>query len=219
MNGVHDMAGMHGFDDLEYEENEPVFHHEWEGRVYAINQSSTAPIPGGLRQTIERLSPATYLASSYYRRWLEARIKGTIETAVFTQAEFDERVAYYRNRPDELPPKRTDPERVQQLVKTIHAPVSHRRDLDVQPAFKIGDTVRARNIHPIGHTRLPRYVRGKVATVVKYYGVQEIADTAVQVEAEPLYAVRFEGTELWGDSAEPNCAIYIDMWESYLETV
>ena len=39
MNGIHDMGGMHGFGPIEVEKDEPVFHHPWEGRVYAIRRS------------------------------------------------------------------------------------------------------------------------------------------------------------------------------------
>ena len=224
MNGIHDMGGMHGFGPIVREENEPVFHHAWEGRVYAMTamMNTPAPIPGGFRYAIERMEPAHYLASSYYEKWLHVRIQGLIEEGIITQAEFDDRVAYFRNNPNATPPRRTDPELVQRVLGATAPPEMRRREMDSRPAFDIGDTVRARNMHPIGHTRLPRYVRGKQGVVVKHYGIQEIDDTmppGVQPQPQPLYSVRFDGRELWGDSAEPNCAIYIDMWESYLEPV
>src|SRR5207249_10405661 len=37
MNGVHDMGGMHGLGPVEREPNEPVFHHDWERKVFALN--------------------------------------------------------------------------------------------------------------------------------------------------------------------------------------
>ena len=219
VNGIHDMGGMHGFGPVTPEENEPVFHHEWEGRVYAMSMTIPVPIPGGGRYTQERMDPALYLTSTYYERWLYVRVQGMITAGVFTQAEYDDRLAYFRGNPSVMPPQRLDPELAQRVVEVTLAPVSHRIELDIQPAFKVGDTVRARNVHPGGHTRQQQYVRGKLATVVKYYGIQTIADTSAEVEAEPLYAVRFDAKELWGESAEPNCAIYTDMWESYLESV
>ena len=36
MNGVHDMGGMICFGPVEREEQEPVFHDEWERRVLAL---------------------------------------------------------------------------------------------------------------------------------------------------------------------------------------
>jgi nitrile hydratase len=44
------------------------------------------------------------------------------------------------------------------------------RPIDQPALFKVGQKVRARNMHPQGHTRLPRYVRGHVGTVVNLHG-------------------------------------------------
>jgi len=222
MNGVHDMGGMHGFGPIPIEENEPVFHHIWEGRIYAMRGHTPVPVPGGGRYAIERLDPALYLALSYYERWLHAGIQGMMEAGAFSQAEFDEYLAFYRKNPQAVPPRREDPEAVQRVLQAIKSPGTQRRDRDIQPVFPIGAAVKTRNMHPTGHTRLPGYARGKRAEVVNYYGVQ-IFDDAKSAgkteEAQPLYCVRFTGQELWGESAEPNSAVYLDMWESYLEAV
>jgi nitrile hydratase len=168
------------------------------------------------------MHPAAYLASSYYERWLHARIQGLIEAGACSQAEFDERLAYYRANPQAVPPTRKDPQAVQRALANIYSAQTRRRDVDVQPAFAIGDVVTTRNMHPAGHTRLPRYARRKRGVVVRYYGVQDF-DDAVSAgrgpQPQPLYCVRFEGRELWGESAEPNSSVHLDMWESYLHTV
>jgi nitrile hydratase len=219
MNGIHDMGGMHGFGPIEREENEPVFHHAWERRVFAMGWAPVS-IPGGFRYAIERMDPAHYLTSSYYEKWLYAQTRGLIETGVLTQEQLDDRAAYFRNNPDATPPQRNDPELVQRVLAELQAPQSPQRDLDLQPAFDIGDAVRARNMHPVGHTRLPRYARGMRGVVARYHGIHGIDDTmppGSEAQPQPVYSVRFEARELWGDSAEPNCAIYLDMWESYLE--
>lgn len=220
MNGIHDMGGMHGFGPIEREENEPIFHHAWEGRVYAMAMNTPVPVPGGFRYAIERLDPAHYLASSYYEKWLYIQTRGLIEAGVLTQEELDDRVAYFRNHPNAAPPQRTGPELVQRVLADTYAPQSPRREVDLQPAFALGDAVRARNMHPVGHTRLPRYARGRRGVVAQFWGIQDIDDTpppGTQAQPQPLYSVRFEAGELWGASAEPNCAVYLDMWESYLE--
>lgn len=88
------------------------------------------------------------------------------------------------------------------------------------PRFKPGDAVVARNIHPAGHTRLPRYVRGKRGTVERVRGVFVFPDTNAMGEGEHphhLYSVRFEGRVLWGDDAAPRDRLYIDLWERYLD--
>ena len=64
MNSIHDMGGMHGFGEIPYEENEPVFHAEWEGRVYAMAMYTPVGVPDGFRYMIEKMNPADYLASS-----------------------------------------------------------------------------------------------------------------------------------------------------------
>jgi nitrile hydratase subunit beta len=222
MNGIHDMGGMHGFGPIVYEENEPVFHHAWEGRIYAIRMNTPVPVPGGFRYAIERMGHTLYLVSNYYEKWLHTGIQYLIEAGIFSQAEFDERLAFYHTNPQATPPRREDPEAVQRAVARIWMAQSPCRDVDVQPVFQIGDSVKTRNIHPAGHTRLPRYACGKRAVVVNYHGVQDFDDAlsaGLGPQPQPLYSVRFEGQELWGESAEPNSAVYLDMWESYLETV
>ena len=222
MNGIHDMGGMHGFGPVEREENEPVFHHDWEGRAFAMRVATPVPIPGGARYNIETMEPRHYLQSSYYEKWLHARVKGLIDSGVLTAGELQAREALYRERPAIPVPRREDPERVQKVLADLRTHRSPRRDVKSQPAFGIGDAVRTRNLHPPGHTRLPRYVRGKRGVIVRFYGFQDIQDTqppGVAADPQAVYAVRFTASELWGDAAEANSTVCIDMWESYLEAL
>jgi nitrile hydratase len=88
------------------------------------------------------------------------------------------------------------------------------------PRRQPGDRVRARNINPAGHTRLPRYARGKRGVVHRYHGDFPFADTnAARLgdQPQPLYSVAFTARELWGDGASVQDTIYLDLWESYLE--
>jgi nitrile hydratase len=220
MNGIHDMGGMHGFGAIEREAHEPVFHHDWEGRVFAMRVVTPVPIPGGARSNIEVMEPLRYLRSSYYEKWLHARVKGLIDSGVLTAEELQAREALYRDRPDTPVPRREDPERVQAVLANLRTHRSPRRDVDAQPQFGLGDAVRVRNLHPPGHTRLPRYVRGKRGVVVRFYGFQDVQDAqppGVVIEPQAVYAVRFTASELWGDAAQVNSTVCIDMWESYLE--
>ncbi len=80
--------------------------------------------------------------------------------------------------------------------------------------------MRVCNLHPIGHTRLPRYVRGQPGVITRFYGFHDVQDhlpAGTEVPPEPVYAVRFDAQVLWGEDAEPNGALYTDMWERYLE--
>ena len=222
MNGIHDMGGMHGFGPIEREANEPVFHHEWEGRVFAMRVVTPVPIPGGARNNIETMEPLHYLQSSYYEKWLHARVKGLIDSGVLTVEELQAREMLYRGRPDAPVPRREAPERVQAVLASLRTHRSPRRHMDAQPQFDIGDPVRVRNLHPPGHTRLPRYVRGKRGDVVRFYGFQDVQDAqppGVTVGPQAVYAVQFAARDLWGDAAESNSTVCIDMWESYLESL
>ena len=81
--------------------------------------------------------------------------------------------------------------------------------------------MRALNRHPSGHTREPRYLRGKVGMVHDYYGAQVFPDLKVEGidVGHHLYCVRFEAVELWGESAAPRSAVYADLWEPYLQAI
>ena len=221
MDGIHDMGGMHGFGPIVREENEPLFHHRWERRVLGVAVATPVPVPGGSRSNIENMDPAFYLSSSYYEKWLHSRIKGLIDAQVLTADELETRMSLFRNRPDAVTPVHPDPDAVR-AGRAGPGPVSSPgSQVDIRWQFQKGDPVMARNIHPEGHTRLPRYVRGKVGTVARFYGIHKLQDTVMPGgcvrREQPLYAVRFESRELWGESAEAENAVYLDMWEGYLE--
>ena len=94
------------------------------------------------------------------------------------------------------------------------------RDVAVAASFKAGDKVRSRNIHPIGHTRLPRYARGRLGTIARDHGVYVFPDSRAHFLGENpqhLYSVRFAARELWGEAASPRDSVYLDLWDDYLE--
>jgi nitrile hydratase len=102
----------------------------------------------------------------------------------------------------------------------IKAGASLRAQVATPPRFKAGDKVVARNINPITHTRLPRYIRGKRGVVQRDHGGFAFADTRAHGlgdQPHHVYSVRFDARELWGDSASPRDAVYIDLWEPYIE--
>jgi nitrile hydratase len=75
-------------------------------------------------------------------------------------------------------------------------------------------------MHPTGHTRLPRYARGKAGTLERVHGAHVFPDSSARGEGEKpqwLYTVRFAGRELWGEEADAALAVSIDAFESYLE--
>jgi nitrile hydratase len=217
VNGIHDMGGMHGFGPVEREEDEPVFHAPWEGRVLAVARSLRGYrywTPDEGRHGIERMDPAGYLAASYYERWLSRTETLLVEKGVLTREELAARAAHYRAQPDAPLP------RPGARIQEAPAERAHlfRRD-GAPPRFKPGDRVAARNTQPRGHTRLPRYVRGKRGVIELVHGVFVFPDTNAHGRGEspqPVYSVRFSARELWGDGAEPNEHVNLDLWESYL---
>ena len=218
MNGVHDMGGMHGMGPLDREKNEPVFHHEWEGRIYALTRVVRAGVGkwniDASRHAIEVLPPADYLRMSYYERWVARMPRHLLTAGLATQEEIDS------GRPAPGSTKGTPAVSAAMVPEMLARRGSARREASVAPRFQVGQGVRARNINPVGHTRLPRYARGRVGVVVRQHGVFVFPDTNAHFQGEHpqhLYSVRFTGRELWGDGAPARDFIHLDMSEDYLE--
>ena len=223
MNGVHDMGGMHGFGAIDIEAGEPVFHEEWEGRVYgmvtSIREEHDIYGPYGSRHYIENIPPPRYLASSYYERWMLALQAALVNKGLLTAEELDDRTRQFAADPTSETPKRLDPELADRVRRRIYAPQPLEQRASAAPLFSVGDAVVVRNIHPEGHTRLPRYVRGKRGVVARIFGAQGFQDEPTIADSSPqhVYSVVFEASELWGENAEPNQRLYIDMWECWME--
>lgn len=108
-------------------------------------------------------------------------------------------------------------ERVQAMVTSGGGA---RMAVEVPPRFKPGDRVRARNIHPLGHTRLPRYARGRAGVVDRDHGVFVFADASGNGQGkipQHVYAVRFTARELWGEDASLRDTVVIDLWDDHLD--
>jgi len=217
MNGVHDMGGMDGFGKVEPEPNEPVFHHDWEGRVMAMERAMAAA--GALNMDIKRyyreiLPPDIYLACTYYQEWFHGLEDLLIDKGFISASD----VAAGHSESPAKPLKHgkftlNDVERVMARGKFGREPSA--------PAlFKPGDKVRARNMHPATHTRLPRYARGHVGVVERNLGCNVFPDTSAMEAGENpqwLYTVVFDGVELWGPDSDPTVKVSIDAFEPYLE--
>ena len=216
MDGVHDMGGMHGFGKVEPEQNEPVFHAAWEGRCLALNRAMDAigawTIDEG-RAAIEELPPAQYLAASYYGKWA-LRLQNMLVKRGYIGA--DEIAAGHALRPGEPLKRKLG---VDDIPRTLTRG-SYGRPPQAQARFKPGDRVRARNIHPVTHTRLPRYARGHIGVIEAVRGCHVFPDSvAIGAGENPqwLYTVLFDGRELWGETADPTLKVSIEAFEPYLE--
>ena len=232
MDGVHDLGGMHGFGPVEREPNEPVFHAPWEAVLVAIRRSRAMGRFYNIdefRHGIERMDPAHYLGSSYYERWLDGLARVLAEKGVVTLKELEERTASFRARP-EAPAAGAGPgprgARIPDDADGLQSPVnfvppSTVRASSERPRYAPGDRVVTRSFHPSGHTRLPRYARGKPGVIHRLHGIHVFPDTnahGLGERPQPLYSVRFDARALWGESAEPNHQVHLDLWESYLRS-
>ena len=215
MNGVHDMGGMQDMGPIRIEKDEPVFHAKWEGRMFALEWAVQGDWDySEERYHIESIPPADYLRMNYYEKWFTGLTEAMLKNGVVTRAEIDSGTPG-AGRTKTLKAF-TLPEVAALLLPT--APVSR----PVLPAarFQAKAHVRARIMNPVGHTRLPRYARGKLGTVERDYGVFDFPDTSAHgLGAKPqhVYSVRFAARELWGEQASPRDSVYIDLWDDYLE--
>ena len=217
MNGAHDMGGMMGFGPVDPEPDEPVFHAEWERRVFALTLAMGA---AGLwdidrsRHRRETRHPAHYLNATYYQIWLEGLIGLMTDAGLVTAEE----VSAGRSFEPPAPVKRVlaagDVETV------LAAGASAARAPQAPARFRLGEPVRTRNVHPRGHTREPRYLRGRLGEIVKVHGAHIFPDSRAHGLGEDpqwLYTVRFAARELWGEDRNAGDTVHADLWEPYLE--
>jgi nitrile hydratase beta subunit len=219
MNGVHDMGGQQGMGPVEYERDEPVFHASWEGRIYALNRAMRAWRKWSLdtdRHAIELLAPVDYLRMSYYERWLSRLETQVVKYGFVTNEELTSGQAASGST------KATPALTLASSGSWLSRGIPSSDDPNVRASFKVGQRVRARNINPLGHTRLPRYVRGKTGVVRRDHGAYTFPDTNAHFQGEKrqhVYSVQFTAGELWGESASRRDSVYLDMWDDYLERV
>jgi nitrile hydratase subunit beta len=220
MNGAHDLGGMHGLGPInpEREAEEPVFHAAWEKRVFGLNLAAGALGQWNIdisRYARERQHPVDYLRHTYYENWLAGLEKLLVEKGLVTAVELAAGKA--AGPADEDTRKRILKAENVATVLTQGSPVA--LTIDTPPRFKPGDQVRALNRHPLGHTREPRYVRGRVGVIHEHHGAHVFPDLSAEgvKEGRHLYSVRFEASELWGEHTAGRSAVYVDLWEDYLE--
>ncbi len=218
VNSAHDMGGVQSAGPVDPERDEPVFHHEWERRAFALTVAMGFHGRWNLDQARfarEDTLPADYLSRSYYEIWLAALERLIVEAGMVSPEEIEAALAG------------AHVERIAEPAVTAGnaAPLlakggSARMDDEIAPKFAVGQRVRVRNRHPRGHTRAPRYVRGHVGTVERDHGVflfpdRNAADGIKQPQR--VYAVRFDACELWGEGAGRRDSVCVDLWDDYLD--
>jgi nitrile hydratase len=207
MNGVHDMGGNQGMGPIGHDPDQPIFREAWEGRVWAMYRA-TGPYGRGVwrnfRFELEQIPPA---------EWFTVLVNRLVRSGFVTKEELASGKADPSAQTPAMPPA---PPPVAGAI-----PGATRLNLPVRARYHAGQQVRARNMHPEGHTRVPRYVRGKRGVVTKDHGVWALQDTTAAGDPvgapQHVYTVRFASRELWGPAASPRDTVYVDMWEDYLE--
>ena len=220
MNGAHDMGGMHGFGLIaaEPEAEEPVFHAEWEKRVFALTLAAGAMGKWNIdmsRFAREDQPPAQYLRNTYYQQWLVGLEKLLLQSGLVSEAELASGKAEGPVA-NELAGRVLRPERV---AETMGRGDNHRVDEDIAPRFVPGERVVVRNRHPRGHTRAPRYVRGHEGVIDRDHGVYVFADANARGEriGQHCYSVRFSAQELWGPQVPEQDTVFVDLWDDHLD--
>ena len=217
MNGGHDLGGMMGFGPILAEPKEPVFHAEWEKRVFALRTAAGALGEWNIdmaRHANETLHPVDYLSSSYYETWLKGLERLLIARGMATREEIMAGRLSQSPKPTRAPPDAAA------MADALAKGTRYDRPSSSPARFAVGDDVRALNINPAGHTRLPRYARGKRGRVENVRGVFVFPDAnahGLGPSPQWLYLVRFSGAELWGRDGDQGLDVSIDAWESYLE--
>ena len=216
MNGPHDLGGAHGFGPVEPEDNEPVFHTDWEktafALVMALGYTGTWHIDDS-RHARERMPPADYLASSYYEIWFAGLKRLLVEHGLVSEAEIDAGKSL-------SPPVPLTAVPAEDVMAKLMADGSYERPAPAPARFKAGDQVRARVMNPAGHTRLPRYVRGRAGTVAAIRGCHVFPDAHCGTDRQDprwLYSIAFAAENVWGPQGRAGDEIRLDMWEPYLE--
>jgi len=220
MNGPHDMGGMQCFGPVLPEQNEPLFHASWEGKALALTVAMGASGAWNIdqsRSTRESLPPATYLGSSYYEIWIRGLEQLMLSRDLVTQAELTSGQLQTPAKPVARVLQ------ADQVRAALAAGSPSERTMAGAPHFAIGTRVMARNLHPAGHTRLPRYVRGHVGIIERVHGAHVLPDANSKVPADPqadwLYTVSFAAVDLWGADADPTARVSVDAWQGYLEAI
>jgi nitrile hydratase beta subunit len=209
MDGAHDLGGKAGFGRVKREQDEPVFHHAWEGVAWALNVLSIAKLRAyktdAYRHAVERMEPGWYLNSRYYERMLTGVTTLLVEQGIVPHEELERRAGGHVPLSNAVAP----------------LPGFQSEDSEApQARFAPGDKVKVVASPTLGHTRCPAYVRGKVGSVRLVFPLAfypELRAHSNVKRREHSYAVAFAAADLWvgGDGRQ---TVLVELFESYLDS-
>ena len=210
-----DLGGRKDLGPIHIETDEPLFHARWEARALALTLAMCATGSWTIDQSrAAREQQPGYLGMSYYEIWIGGLERLMADRGLVSEADLSAGHAVD-------PAKPVARVLAAEAVPAVLARGGPTERPATSPArFAVGDRVRTATMQvPKGHTRLPRYAQGKTGTITHCHGVHVFADANATTAGEApewLYTVRFEGTELFGDEADPTTSVSVDAWDSYL---
>ena len=216
MDGGHDLGGIQGFGPVECDQEHAFAKSDWRSRMFGVELSMT--MPGGfsidwIRHVAECIPPAVYLEIEYYDRWYRVAAGILLNAGWVSLQELasGKSAAAPNGAGSPLPPNA--------VSNLLREGMNSVRPAGGPEAFKVGDAVKAKLLSPLGHIRLPRYVRGHTGRIEAFRGWHVLPDASAlgKDRAEPLYSVSFLSRTLWDDITAPNDRVHLDLWESYLE--
>ncbi len=222
MPGVHDLGGKAGFGPVNPAKDEPVFHHDWERRAFAITLAAGFLGHWNLdmsRYARETMEAQRYLASSYYEHWMHGLELLLVERGLLTRGEVDARLRQPAPVPA-VPSALAPPLHADAVWPTLRRGANAQMDDGVDLGrFAVDERVVVRTVSQSGHIRLPEYLQGRRGIIAADRGAFIFPDLhATGIKApQRLYNVRFESAQLWPtDGLKSAGAVYADLFESYL---
>ncbi len=213
---AHDLGGMRGFGSVDRSQSE-LFAKQWEESVFGMTLACGMLGRWNLDQSRcarEQMEPAHYLAGSYYEHWLHGLELLLVEHGLVSETELQSGESVGGG---ELPAV----ERAQ-IAKILRSGASTQLPADTAPRFAIDTRVTVRAVMPQPHTRAPRYTHGRHGIIVYHHGAHVFPDAHAargEKQSQHLYSVRFETEQLWDEKETGRLAVYVDLFEAYLEAV
>ena len=218
MNWPHDLGGATGFGAInqEAENEEPVFHADWEKRAFGLTLATAFLGEWNIdisRHARERQHPVKYLTNSYYETWLAGLETLLVENNLANKDEIANGILQ-TTVSENIQQKRIASEQVSAILEK-GGPAD--MATNTEQLFQVGDGVKVKFFTSAGHTRAPQYIRGQTGVINEYYGSHVFPDESSKGNrlGMHLYNVSFKASDIWGP--ENSSTVHLDLWQDYLE--
>jgi len=168
---------------------------------------------------VEGLDAEDYLNLSYCHKWLKVLEKSLLAKGFLIIEELEAKSEALAADHGADVPRWEDPPFKEKIESIVYSHNDPNKNVGIMPSFQVGDSVTVLDIDPLGHSRLPSYLKNKTGTIVRFWGGHHFYDTqppGVEALPLPIYNVWFTSDALWWAEGESNSNVYVDMWENYL---